>query len=91
MPRYIVESRMPTGWQIFRSDDAADAIAAFAPHSATRAVYWRTGFVSQDFERCFCVVDGPSPDVVRQFAAEHHLRVEAVTQVSVVQPHGQGA
>ena len=48
---------------------------------------WVHSYVSADKTRTFCVYDAQTPEAIRQVARRNGLPVEAITEVSVLDPY----
>ena len=47
-------------------------------------VTWRCSYLTPDHARSYCIVDGPSPEAVRQAARESGLPVDRISEVLVL-------
>ena len=54
---------------------------------AQSGVTWIQSFVNEDKTKTFCVYDGPTPGAIRSVAQGNGLPVDAVTEVTVLDPY----
>ena len=87
MPRYLVERTFPDGLIIQQNDDGARACLNVVDTNAGQGVTWLHSYVSPDRRKTFCVYDGPSPEAIRAAASGNGLPVDAITEVSVLDPY----
>ena len=87
MPRYLVERTFPGGLAIPVDEDGAQACLKVVGVNAEAGVTWVHSYVSDDKEKTFCVYDAPSPEAIRSVAGRNGLPVDAITQVSVLDPY----
>lgn len=87
MPRYMVERSFPDGLEIPTTRDGLQALAGVVEHNATEQVTWVHSYVTDDHRKTFCVYDGPSPEAIRRAARLSDLPVEAISEVSVLDPY----
>ena len=87
MPRYLVERTFPDGLAIPQTSDGAASCAAVVAGNLPHGVSWVHSYVSPDHTRTFCIYDGPSPESIRAAAADTGLPVDAITEVSVLDPY----
>jgi hypothetical protein len=78
MPRYLVERTFampqavpPQGGDLGSRPDT----------DHVRQVVWVQSYVTPDKSTSFCIFDGPSPDAVREAAAQNGLPVQRITEV----------
>lgn len=93
MPRYVVERSFPDGLEIPHDESGRDLVATVVTNNSQEHVTWVQSFVTADKTKTFCVYDGPSPEAIRAVAATNGLPVDAISQVSVLDPYfymGQG-
>ena len=48
---------------------------------------WVHSYVSADKTRTFCVYDAPSPEAIRSVGAKNNVPVDAIHEVSVLDPY----
>jgi len=87
MPRYMVErtfSRRASHPGQFRRRGALGGIVAT---NAGEGVTWVHSYVSADKTRTFCVYDAPSPDAIHSVGAKNGVPVDAIHEVSVLDPY----
>jgi Protein of unknown function (DUF4242) len=87
MPRYVVQRTFPDGLSIPVTDEGTRTCRGVVDRNAQDGVTWISSYVSTDKTRTFCVYDAPTPEAIRQSAARNDLPVEAITQVSVLDPY----
>jgi len=87
MPRYIVERTFPDGFHIPVDADGAGALSRVVAANAAEGVTWVHSYVSADRTRTFCVYDAPSPDAIRSVGAKNNVPVDAIHEVSVLDPY----
>jgi hypothetical protein len=87
MPRYMVERTFPGGLEIPASDDGVTACLGVVENNAREQVTWVTSFVSTDHTKTYCIYDGPSPGAIEKAAAANGLPVDAIAEVSVLDPY----
>ena len=87
MPRYMVERTFPDGLRIPINDDGLKVVEHVVSANATHGVTWVHSYVSADRAKTFCVYDAPSPEAIRQVAAENSLPVDAIAEVRVLDPY----
>ena len=93
MPRYVVERSFPDGLEIPQDESGMNLVATVVSNNSQEHVTWVQSFVTADKTKTFCVYDGPSPEAIRAVAATNGLPVDAISQVSVLDPYfymGQG-
>jgi hypothetical protein len=87
MPRYLVERTFPTGLAIPQSREGLEICRSVVDNNARDGVTWVHSYVSADRTKTFCIYDGPSPEAIRHAAERNSLPVDAITQVSVLDPY----
>jgi hypothetical protein len=87
MPRYMVERTFPDGLHIPTNADGAGAMCAIVATNAAEGVNWVHSYVSADKTRTFCVYDAPSPEAIRSVAQKNNVPVDAIHEVSVLDPY----
>ncbi len=87
MPRYIVQRTFPDGLNIPVAGGSTDACGAVVRQNSSREVTWLHSYVSADRRATFCVYDAPDPEAIRRAAAVNELPVDAITEVSVLDPY----
>ncbi len=87
MPRYMVERSFPDGVEIPTTNDGLDALRGIVGNNAEEQVTWVRSFVTDDHRRTFCVYDGPSPEAIRRAAERSDLPIDAISEVSVLDPY----
>ena len=87
MPRYVVERSFPDGLEIPQDESGLNLVATVVANNSQEHVTWVQSFVTADKTKTFCVYDGPSPEAIRAVAATNGLPVDAISQVSVLDPY----
>ena len=87
MPRYVVERTVPTGLEIPVTAGGAAGLRQIISTNGDQGVTWVHSYVSADKTRTFCVYDAQTPEAIRQVARRNGLPVEAITEVSVLDPY----
>lgn len=87
MPRYMVERTFPDGLHIPVDDAGAGALGGIIATNAGEGVTWVHSYVSADKTRTFCVYDAPSPEAIRSVGAKNNVPVDAIHEVSVLDPY----
>jgi len=87
MPRYLVERSFPNGLNIPQTAEGAKACLEVVDRNANEGVTWLHSYVSPDRTKTWCIYDGPSPESIRASAKCNGLPVQAITEVSVLDPY----
>lgn len=87
MPRYLVESIFPDGFQLASDGTGARRYLDVVERNADDGVTWLHSYVSDDGSRALGVYDGPNPEAIRKTAARNRLPVSWITQVRVLDPY----
>jgi len=87
MPRYLVERTFPGGLEIPQNADGIQACRTVVDGNAGHQVTWVHSYVSPDHAKTYCIYDGPSPEAIRAAATTTGLPVDAITEVSVLDPY----
>lgn len=87
MPRYMVERTFPDGLEIPSTTDGLKAMMGVVDNNATEQVTWVRSFVTDDHRKTFCIYDGPSPEAIRRAAGLSNLPVDAISEISVLDPY----
>jgi hypothetical protein len=87
MPRYIVERSFPDGFHVPANADGATALRGVVATNADEGVNWVHSYVSADKRKTFCVYDAPSPEAIRSVGAKNGVPVDAIHEVSVLDPY----
>jgi hypothetical protein len=87
MPRYLVERSFPDGFHVPANADGAGALRGVVDRNAAEGVTWVHSYVSADKTRTFCIYDAPSPDAIRSTAEKNGVPVDAIHEVSVLDPY----
>lgn len=87
MPRYVVEREFTGGLTIPTDPRGQDAMRRVVRNNATEGVTWVQSYVSGDHMKTFCIYDGPSPEAIRRAAGLNDLPVDAISEVTVLDPY----
>jgi hypothetical protein len=87
MPRYVIQRTFTGGLSIPQTDQGVQMCRAVVEVNAADGVTWLHSYVTADRTRTFCVYDGPSPEAIRRVAARNQLPVDAISEVSVLDPY----
>ncbi len=87
MPRYMVQRTFPDGLHIPVENGGAQACGTVVQRNASHGVTWVHSYVSADKRATFCVYDAPDPEAIRRTATVNELPVDAITEVSVLDPY----
>ncbi len=87
MPRYLVERTFPDGLEIPTTPDGLRACLGIVDNNTTERVTWVQSFVTDDHGKTFCIYDGPSPEAIRNAAKINGLPVDAIFEISVLDPY----
>lgn len=91
MPRYLIQRTFPDGLGFPTGAAGRTAAAGVDEVNAVEGVHWLHSYVSDDDRQTFCIYDAPTPEAIRTVAQRNGLPVEAITQVTVLDPNGYGA
>jgi len=87
MPRYLVERVFEEGFPIAPNKHGrADCVRILA-RNAELGVTWLHSYIAEDERKTFCLCDAPSPEAVRRAAGRNRWPIDAVRQVTVLDPH----
>ncbi len=87
MPRYLVERTFPTGLNIPVNAGGAGDLRKIITTNGDQGVTWVHSYVSSDKTRTFCIYDAATPEAIRQVARRNGLPLDAITEVSVLDPY----
>ena len=87
MPRYVVERTFPDGLAIPMTDVGARICRTVVDKNATGGVTWLHSYVNPSRTKTFCIYDAPTPEAIRKVAKDNSLPVDAITEVSVLDPY----
>ncbi len=85
MPNYMVERTLP-GYSVEQVAGAADRarkITAVMTGEGTPVRYLRSTFIPGE-DKCYCLFDGPSPDIVQTANDRAGLPVDRIVEVVLV-------
>jgi hypothetical protein len=60
---------------------------AVADVNSQSAVTWVHSYVTRDKTKTFCVYDAPSPEAIRSVGAKNNVPVDAIHEISVLDPY----
>ncbi len=87
MPRYMVERTFPQGLSIPQTAEGAKACMGVVDTNAQQGVTWVHSYVTPDKKKTFCIYDAPSPEAIRSVGAKNGVPVDAIHEVSVLDPY----
>ena len=87
MPRYLIERTFPKGLSIPQTDAGVSAVQGVVERNAEAGVTWVHSYVNPDRTKTFCIYDGPTPEAIRKVAQRNELPIDAITQVTVLDPY----
>ncbi|HVO88411.1 MAG TPA: DUF4242 domain-containing protein [Casimicrobiaceae bacterium] len=87
MPRYLIERTFPDGLAVPQNQEGAMMCRAVVDNNALDGVTWLHSYVNPQRTKTFCIYDGPSPEAIRRVASRNRLPVDAITEVSVLDPY----
>ena len=87
MPRYIVQRTFASGLHVPMNSKGALACEDIVAVNARKGVTWIHSYVTNDLRSTFCVYDGPSPEAIRDAAADNKMSVDSITEVRVLDPY----
>ena len=87
MPRLLVERTFPGGLTIPVTAEGTKVCHSVIENNAEEHVTWVTSYVSLDRTKTFCIYDGPSHESIRRAATANGLPVDAIAEVSVLDPY----
>jgi hypothetical protein len=83
----MVERTFPEGVHIPTNDSGGQACLTVVGRNAENGVTWVHSYVSADKKKTFCIYDGPNENAIRDAAKVNGLPIDAVTEVSVLDPY----
>ena len=87
MPRYLVQRTFPDGLHVPVTQEGTTDWRDILARNADLGVTWLQSYVSDDQQTMVCVYDGPDPETIRKAAARNGLPVDAITQITVLDPY----
>jgi hypothetical protein len=87
MPRYLVQRTFPDGLSIPTNHNGAESLLKIVKGNADHGVTWITSYVSPDHNTTHCIYDAPDPSAIRDAAGTNGLPLDAITEVSVLDPY----
>jgi hypothetical protein len=85
MHRYLVERTFGPGGPSLCPATGEAAQPMFIQAHDVCGVTWLRSYLTADLGRSFCIVDGPSPQAVRQAARVSGLPVDRISEVRVLE------
>jgi hypothetical protein len=85
MRRYLVERSFPPGSQSIATAPGEAARQAFIDAHDGRGVSWLCTYLTPDHRRSYCIVDGPSPEAVRDAARASGLPADRISEVRLLE------
>ena len=87
MPRYLVERVFQEGFPIASNKHGRDDCVRILARNAELGVTWLHSYIAEDDRKPFCLCEAPSPEAVRRAAGRNGWPIDAVRQVTVLDPH----
>ena len=87
MPRFIVERTFPEGLAIPVDENGAQVCQVLVGNNSQESVTWVHSYVTCNKRKTFEVYDAPSADAIRKVAQVNNLPVDAISEVSVLDPY----
>jgi hypothetical protein len=85
MHRYLVERTFGPGGPSLAPATGEPAQPVFIQAHDVCGVTWLRSYLTADLGRSYCIVDGPSPEAVRQAARVSGLPVDRISEVHVLE------
>jgi hypothetical protein len=85
--RYLVERVFVGRWDARFDDVGMRSFSAVAGAHGRHGVTWLHSYLSADHQRSYCIVEGPTPEAVRQSAHACQLPVDRITEVQALHPY----
>jgi hypothetical protein len=85
MYRYFVERTFGPGGPSLAPRTGEPAQPMFIQAHDVCGVTWLRSYLTADLGRSYCIVDGPSPEAVRQAARVSGLPVDRISEVRVLE------
>jgi hypothetical protein len=86
MPRFIVERTFPEGFAVPADAQGAQVCLLLVGNNSRESVTWVHSYVTCDKKKTFEVYEAPSPEAIRKAAHANNLPVDAISEVSVLDP-----
>jgi hypothetical protein len=83
----MVERTFADGLTIPQSAEGAETCLSVVGANASHGVTWVHSYVTGDHSKTFCIYDGPSPEAIRAAAGDTGLPIDAISEVSVLDPY----
>jgi hypothetical protein len=83
----MVERTFPEGLSIPLTPEGAKICRTVVDSNAQDGVTWVHSYVNTDRTKTFCIYDAGSPEAIRTVAKRNGLPVNAITEVSVLDPY----
>jgi hypothetical protein len=87
MPRYLVQRTFSDGLTVPTDHSGAEGLLKIVKGNATHGVTWIHSYVSPDHHTTYCIYDAPDPSAIHSAAGTNGLPVDAITEVSVLDPY----
>jgi hypothetical protein len=88
MPRYLVQRTFSDDLHAPGNAQGPTAWHDIVARNADVGVTWLQSYVSADHQTMVCLYEGPDPESIRKAAARNGLPVDAITEVTVLDPYG---
>ncbi|MEQ1786163.1 MAG: DUF4242 domain-containing protein [Acidimicrobiales bacterium] len=87
MPRYLVQRTFPDGLAFPVDENGRKAVHGIVAGNSDQQVTWVHSYVSDDDRSTWCIYDSPSPEAIRAAAGTNGLPVDAIREVTVLDPY----
>jgi len=87
MCRFVIQRTFPDGLHIPADGAGTATVLGVVNRNAELGVTWLHSYVSLDRRTSYCIYDGPDEETVRRAAVRNQLPVDAVTEVTVLDPY----
>jgi hypothetical protein len=87
VPRYLVKRTFPGGLALTADEAGARMIGWVVAGNTELGATWLHSYVADDKETTFCIWEAPSPEAIRKASRLSGLPVQAITRVTVLDPH----
>jgi hypothetical protein len=87
VPRYLVERVFPEGFPIASNNHGRAECVRVLARNAELGATWLHSYIAEDGQRTFCLCEAPSPEALRRAAGRNRWPIDAITQVTVLDPH----